>query len=273
MMPHYICVTCGVQYDESEMPPEHCLICEDERQYVPPKGQQWTTQEDLAVNHENIFKVEEDGLTSIRTEPRVAIGQQAYVIETPHGNVLWDCISYLDEATVQGIIQDLGGVVAMAVSHPHFYSSMVEWSRALGNVPIYLHESAREWVMRPDENIVFFEEDQRELVEGVTVLRCGGHFPCSAVLHWVAGAEGQGVLLTADTISVVADLRYVTFMYSFPNTIPLGKAAIDRIVEVVSPLAFERIYGGWGDSIILKDGKSAVLRSAERYIRAIEGKL
>jgi len=29
-MTNYICVTCGVQHAETDAPPEHCLICEDE---------------------------------------------------------------------------------------------------------------------------------------------------------------------------------------------------------------------------------------------------
>ncbi|WP_211230662.1 hypothetical protein [Alicyclobacillus herbarius] len=56
----------------------------------------------------------------------------------------------------------------------------------------------------------------------VTLIHVGGHFAGSAVLHWKAGAEGKGVLLSGDTLSVSADLRWVSFMYSFPNRIPLS---------------------------------------------------
>ena len=51
----------------------------------------------------------------------------------------------------------MGGIKAIAISHPHYYSSMVEWSRAFGGVPIYLHAADRQWVMRPDHAIVFWE--------------------------------------------------------------------------------------------------------------------
>jgi rubrerythrin len=39
----YICVTCGIQFKETDGPPKHCPVCEDERQYVGWEGQKWTT--------------------------------------------------------------------------------------------------------------------------------------------------------------------------------------------------------------------------------------
>jgi len=68
-MPNYICVTCGNQYAATEQPPLHCLICEDERQYVNPQGQSWTTLDELALGHHNLMKPLETGLTGIGTEP------------------------------------------------------------------------------------------------------------------------------------------------------------------------------------------------------------
>ena len=29
-------------------------------------------------------------------------------------------------------MNELGGIAAIAISHPHYYTSMVEWSRAFG---------------------------------------------------------------------------------------------------------------------------------------------
>ena len=46
-MTNYICVTCGTQFADSQTPPAHCPICEDERQYIGWNGQQWTTLEEL----------------------------------------------------------------------------------------------------------------------------------------------------------------------------------------------------------------------------------
>lgn len=387
-MTAYICVTCGVQYAESESAPERCVICEEERQYVNVKGQMWTTLEVLRTTHRNRIGSEEPGLTGIGSDPSFAIGQRALLVQaasaysqdlgasaqtaganpydlrssaqaaggrppkgshTPEGNkqpegahtqdsrtstqaganlqdvqpaaqdeevraqegtnmqdvraaaqaaganlpglrisaqaagsrppegtgqseggVLWDCISLVDDTTVKAV-RAMGGVRAMAISHPHFYSSMIEWSRALGGVPVYLHADDRQWVMRPDPAIQYWEGETHELGDGVTLIRCGGHFAGSTALHWAAGAEGRGALLTADTLTVVSDNRYVSFMYSYPNLIPLPKAAIEQIVRSVEPFAFDRIYGGWWERVVASDAKAAVARSAERYLKAISG--
>ncbi len=268
-MKNYICVTCGVQYVESQQPPEHCKICEDDRQYVNWKGQTWTTLEDLGRDHRNILRTLEPGLTGIVTEPGFAIGQQAHLIHTARGNILWDSNSLIDDATVEAV-RTLGGISAIAICHPHFYSSMVDWSRAFANVPIYLHASNREWVMRPDPSIVYWEGETYSLGDGVTLIRCGGHFPGSTVLHWAAGAEGRGALFTGDTITVVPDRRYVSFMYSYPNLIPLPASAIRGIVKSVEPYPFDRIYGGWHERVVSNNAKAAVARSADRYIHAIQ---
>ncbi len=146
---------------------------------------------------------------------------------------------------------------------------MIEWSHALGNVPIHLHADNREWVMRPDDAVHFWEGDTLELFPGVTLLRCGGHFPGSMVLHWREAAEGDGALFTGDTIKVVADPRWVTFMYSYPNDIPLDERAVRRIADVVEPLPFTTLYDGW--TVAQGDAKDAVRRSADRYIAHLRG--
>lgn len=269
-MRNWICITCGTQHEASDSPPAHCLICEDERQYINAQGQQWTTLDDLRAGHHNVVRSEEPGLTGIGSEPKFAIGPRALLVESPGGNVLWDCISLIDDATIRQV-NERGGLAAIAISHPHFYSSMIEWSRAFGGLPIYLHAANRQYVMRPDPAIQFWEGDTHTLGDGLTLIRCGGHFDGSAVLHWAQGADGRGVLLTGDTIMVVQDRRYVSFMYSYPNLIPLPAEKIRRIVQAVEPFAFDRIYSGWFDSVVSSGGKAAVARSAERYIHAIGG--
>jgi hypothetical protein len=266
-MPYYICVTCGTQYPESDQPPAHCPICEDERQYVNPDGQQWTTLEALRPDHHTVIEPVEPGLYHLKPEPKVGIGQYAHLVQTPGGNVLWDCVPFIDEATVSAV-QALGGIRAIAISHPHFHTAMVEWSRAFNAAPIYIHAGNRPFVVRPDAAIHFWEEETLPLWDGLTLIRCGGHFPGSAVLHWQAGAEGRGVLLTADTMDVVQDTRYVTFMYSYPNQIPLPASKIRRITAAVAPFAFDRVYEGFG-AVMDGEAKAKVMASAERYIRAI----
>lgn len=264
-----ICVTCGTQFPASDQPPATCPICEDERQYVPSTGQAWTTLDALRTDHHNAVREEEPGLYGIGTEPGFAIGQRALLVPTPNGNILWDCITLIDDATIAAV-HERGGISAIAISHPHFYSGMVEWSRAF-DVPIYLHADDQQWVMRPDPAIVFWEGETHQLGGGLTLIRCGGHFPGGTVLHWPAGAEGRGALLTSDMMYVVSDARYVSFMYSFPNLIPLPAQTIRQIVAAVAPYAFDRIYAGWFGRAVRSDAKAAVERSAARYVRAIGG--
>jgi glyoxylase-like metal-dependent hydrolase (beta-lactamase superfamily II) len=263
-----ICVTCGTQYPTSEAPPARCPICEDDRQYVNAQGQRWTSLAALRGSHTNTFTTLAPGITSIVTEPRVAIGERAYLLATAHGNVLWDCISYLDDATVAEITRR-GGIAAMAISHPHFYSTMHEWSQAFGDVPIQLHAENQPWVMRPGPAVRFWEGESLELLPGVTLVRCGGHFPGSSVLHWRDAVDGAGALFTGDTIRVAADARWVSFMYSFPNLIPLDERAVRHIAAAVAPLAFARLYDGWDR--VTGDAHAAVARSAERYIAHLRG--
>jgi glyoxylase-like metal-dependent hydrolase (beta-lactamase superfamily II) len=245
-------------------------VCEDERQYLPVNGQQWTLPADLARGHSNAVKPQGPGLTGIGTEPHFAIGQRALLVQAPGGNVLWDCVSLIDDATREAV-RALGGLRAIAISHPHYYSSMAAWSQAFGGVPVYLHAADRQWVMYPDPAVVFWEGETLPLGEGLTLIRCGGHFDGGAVLHWSAGAGGKGALLTGDILQVCADRRHVSFMYSYPNYIPLSASAVRRVVAAVEPFAFDRVYGAWWDRVILEDAKQSVARSRDRYIRALGG--
>jgi glyoxylase-like metal-dependent hydrolase (beta-lactamase superfamily II) len=267
-VPKFICVACGVQYADSALPPERCTICEDERQYVPREGQRWTTLHEMRTTHRNQLDVEAPELISIATEPKFAIGQRALHVRTPEGNVLWDCISMIDDRTV-GAVQALGGVTAIAISHPHYYSTMVEWSRELGDVPIYLHASDGDWVMRPHSSIVFWQGETHQLAPGLTLIRCGGHFPGGTVLHWSGGAGGKGALLSGDIIQVAQDRKTVSFMYSYPNYIPLGARDVRRIVDAVEPFEFDQIYGAWFGLNIAQGAKAALRSSAARYLSAI----
>jgi hypothetical protein len=264
----FICKTCGTQFAESANPPESCPICTDERQYVGWGGQQWTTLAEMQGKHHNTISELEPGVWAIHTEPQVGIGQQAHLIRTPGGNVLWDCVSFLDEATKKQV-QELGGVAAIAISHPHFYTTLVEWSRAFGDAPVHLHAADKKWLMRPDKCVRSWTGGRLQLMDGLTLVNSGGHFDGFQVLHWSGGAGGKGVLFSADQPQVCMDRRWVTFLYSYPNMIPLGAAAVRRIVGDLRPFAFERVYGGFPGRVVARDGKGAVERSAERYLRAI----
>jgi hypothetical protein len=146
----------------------------------------------------------------------------------------------------------LGGIHAIALSHPHYYPAQVEWAETF-NVPIYIHEDDKEWVMWPSDHIIFWSGDTFEVADGLILYRLGGHFRGGAVLHWEDGHDGKGALLTGDIIQVVADRNWVSFMYSYPNLIPRLYNAFHRMV---------------------KDGANqAVQKSARRYIDALQGKL
>ena len=266
---HAICTTCGTQFAASDAPPSSCPICEDSRQYVPPSGQAWTTLETLRRTHRNSFRRLEPRLMGIGTIPEFAIGQRALLVQSARGSVLWDCISLIDQATID-LLAGIGGLSAIAISHPHYYTTMVEWSHAFGHVPVYIHAADRKWVQRPDPAIELWDGPSRTIADGVTLIRCGGHFAGGTVLHWADGAERRGALLTGDILQVTMDRRYVSFMRSYPNMWPLSRAAVSAIVEAVEPYRYERIYGAWWDRHIESDARAAVARSFDRYVAGIE---
>src|SRR5215470_4896909 len=266
-MENFICVQCGTQFSETARPPLRCSICEDERQFVRHRGQEWTILKSLAADHRNRFEEEAPQLLGIGTRPEFAIGQRALLVQSPAGNLLWDCITLLDDRTIAEV-NARGGIRAIAISHPHFYTTMIEWAQRF-DAQILLHTADRKWVMRESPRIQFWEGTTLPLWDDLTLINCGGHFEGGTVLHWSAGANGKGALLTGDIITVVQDRRYVSFLRSYPNFIPLGTPAIRRIVERIEPFAFEQIYGGWWEANVLTDAKAAVARSAERYLHWI----
>jgi hypothetical protein len=270
IMPAFVCSTCGTQYPPSEAPPAQCPVCQDERQYIPPEGQSWTTLERLRISHLNGFRQYEPGLIGIGTQPKFAIGQRALLVCTPEGNVLWDCISLIDDATIT-LINALGGLRAIAISHPHFYTTLVEWSRAFGNVPVHLHVEDAKWVRRPDGCIKFWDGESLELLDGVTLIRGGGHFPGGAMLHWAAGADGKGVVCSADMAIANLDRKSFSFMRSIPNFIPLSAKAVRDVDAALMPLAFDRVYSHHWERVINSGAKQILQASVERYVAAIGG--
>src|SRR5262249_15142735 len=228
----YICATCGVQHERGQQPPDSCAVCEDARQYVGLRGQVWTTLDELRAGHSNRIEELEPGLTGIGTEPSFAIGQRALLVQTAQGNLLWDCITLIDEATVTKV-RGLGGIAAIAISHPHYYSAMIEWSREF-DAPVYLHEADRSWVMHPAPGIRFWPGERLALFGGLSLVRLGGHFPGATVCHWTAGAGGGGAMLAGDVLQVVPDRRFVSFMYSYPNLIPLPAHVVARVAPRVA---------------------------------------
>ncbi|CAN7783948.1 hypothetical protein LJR034_008475 [Caballeronia sp. LjRoot34] len=249
-------------------PPEACVICEEERQFVLPAGQSWTTLPKLSQSHQITFR-DDAGLLGIGTSPSFAIGQRALLVRSPHGNVLWDCVSLVNDTMVE-LLNGLGGVQAIAISHPHYYATMVEWSRAFGDIPVYLHAADQQWVMHRDSCIEYWDGNTKEIAPGLTLLRAGGHFEGGTVMHWAQGAGGKGALLSGDILQVVADRKHLGFMRSYPNFIPLGVKAVQQIADRIKPWHFDAVYGAFWDRVIAKNGEHAFDASVRRHIEWLE---
>jgi glyoxylase-like metal-dependent hydrolase (beta-lactamase superfamily II) len=189
-------------------------------------------------------------------------------VRTPAGNLLWDPVGYLDDEAVNRL-RELGGATAIAASHPHMFGVQVEWSRALGDVPVLVAEADVEWVQRPDPAIKTWS-GQYEVAPGLELYQVGGHFPGSSVVHWAAGAGGKGVVLVSDTIHANPDRTTVTFLRSYPNRIPLSPAVVQRITRAVTQLSFDRLYDNFGRPIE-EGAATAVSRSADRYSGWVRG--
>lgn len=264
----FLCSACGTSFGETNEVPAACPICNDERQYVPASGQAWTTTEKLARTHRNAWLQLEPDLMAIQTVPAFAINQRALLLQTPEGNVLWDCIALLDDAT-KAIVQALGGLSAIAISHPHYYTTMQDWAAAF-DAPIYLHAADKEWVCRPSDYIRLWEDDALVLSSAITLVRGGGHFAGGTMLHW-ASDDGQGVLFAGDIVQVTPGADYVSFMWSYPNMLPLSAIEVADVAERLAPWPFERIYGAFSHQNVRRNGQEIVTRSAERYIARLAG--
>ncbi|MBU5687469.1 MBL fold metallo-hydrolase, partial [Citrobacter sp. S44_ASV_140] len=74
-----LCKACGTSYEVADALPEHCDICQDERQYVPATGQEWVDFAALCASHTNKWRQHDSDLLSIRTVPGFAIDQRAFI--------------------------------------------------------------------------------------------------------------------------------------------------------------------------------------------------
>ncbi|KAF2465670.1 metallo-beta-lactamase domain-containing protein [Lindgomyces ingoldianus] len=271
-----ICSMCGAQH--STRAAKSCKVCDDPRQYVPPDGQSWTTLRELQLSgkYHNTFQHDpyHSGVISIWTEPQVAIGQRAILCCTDKGNVLWDCITYIDDETVNRI-KDLGGISAIVISHPHYYSTCLHWAEAFG-CSVYLSAEDEEWIMRKGDAQKLWEGNEMELLDGeFKVVKVGGHFYGSSVMLW----KSEKKLFVADSITVVPSGVYhvdrprgtasFTFMWSYPNMIPLAPDLVHGIWQAVADLDFEDTHGAF----LLKDtrgrSKERLLDSAKMFVNSM----
>jgi glyoxylase-like metal-dependent hydrolase (beta-lactamase superfamily II) len=250
-----VCETCGAQFEQR---PEVCPICDDPRQWVPEDGQRWTTREALAEEHEHVVRLD-GAFEGVGVEPAFAIGQRALMVPRGAGHLMWDCVPLVGDV-------EIGELSGIAISHPHYYTGMVDWAQRF-DCPVYLHADDREWITRHDRRVELWDGETLDLGDGLTLIRCGGHFAGGTVLH--AG----DTLFAGDIVQVIPDRGWVGFMYSYPNLIPLPEAAVRAIAEKLEPYEFDAIYGAWWGRIVRRDGAAIVQRSAERYARALRGEL
>lgn len=264
----WLCATCAVEHPRTEAPPKTCPICSDDRQYVRPAGQRWTTLSQLRESGRRGSVTElEPGMFGVTIDPGVGIGQQAILVRTPAGNLLWDPTGYVDD-DLAAAVTDHGGIAAIAASHPHMFGVQVEWSRRFGDAPIWVNAADADWVQRTDPAIRTWT-DHAEPVPGVTLHRIGGHFAGSAVAH-LTGADGRGVLLSGDTVAGTPDQKWVSFLRSYPNKVPLSAAVVGVVADRVGALSYDRLYDNF-DGRVPADAAAWVQRSAERYIGWVRG--
>ena len=183
----WVCATCGNHFPDPR--PEVCAVCADERQWVPPGGQRWTTLAELAAaGHRSDIRAVEPGLTGIGADPPVAIGQRSLLVTTDEGNLLWDPSGFIDDAAVAAV-RSAGGLRFVTASHPHFYGAIGEWARAFG-AEILVPVDDVAWLRADPALRVRLWSGTLPVLPEVTLIQCGGHFPGSAVLHWAPGADG-----------------------------------------------------------------------------------
>ncbi len=258
-----ICATCGTRYAKEKTAVDTCLICNDERQYIGDEGQVWTSYDAIAKNRGIRFSQLQKNLYDLRLFPNFAIGQKAHFVVSPGGNILWDCLPFVDEQAVS-FIESKGGLKAITISHPHYYSLMVEWARIF-DCTIYLHNNDSQWIMHPDDSIETFEGNEKILWDGIKIVHVGGHFAGSTVLL-LPHHGNDGTLLTGDSIYVCRDRKQLSFMYSYPNMLPLPKRDIEYINQQVKNLPFDEIHGAFEWMNIPTNAKEKFNYSVKRYL-------
>lgn len=216
--------------------------------------------------YHSVIREVEPGLLGIGCEPDIGVGQRGLLVTTEEGNLLWDPSPFVDDAAFEAV-RAAGGLRAVSSSHPHMYGAAVEWSHAFG-AEILLVDVDAGWLMRPDPAVRTWS-GALEVLPGVTLVQCGGHFPGSAVAHWAAGAGGSGAIFTGDTIFVTPGEDRISFVYSAPARLPLAEPGVSGIVRALAPYGFDRIYGGWWSPAIRSDGQRILQRSAQRYIELL----
>lgn len=256
-----ICSTCGTYYPADKVP-EFCPICMDDRQYIPPTGQSWTKEEMLHLKHSIKINKIQDRLYEMEVNPIFAIGQRALLVLSPEGNVLWDCIPMLDEATIE-FIKSKGGLKAITFSHPHYYSNMNEWAEVF-DCPVYIHENDAENIQVSGEHIKLWSGDEIKLWDGIKIMLIGGHFEGSSILH-VPFLSKEGTILCGDTLFLSPSKKHFSILRSYPNRIPLPLSEMKRLKERFNGIPFDSFFGYISTQNLNEKVKQIFEESMARY--------
>ncbi|MEZ4953115.1 MAG: hypothetical protein R2825_06025 [Saprospiraceae bacterium] len=257
-----ICKTCGTRYSNEKYAEDMCQVCLDDRQYVKASGQEWVSFNTLMEEHSIKMKQHSEELFEITIWPSFALGQRAFFIKSDQGNILWDCIPLITEPIVS-FIQQHGGVQAIAISHPHYYSLMDEWAKVF-DAPVYIHQDDQQWVMDSKENILFWSGDTNPLTPKTTLINTGGHFPGSTVLHHQF-RNTTPALFTGDSLYLSRDKKHLSAMYSFPNLIPLTNSKTEQVFAAIKSYDFDDIFGAFSGQDLYKGGRVVFENSLQRY--------
>lgn len=257
-----ICSTCGTYFPVATVP-GICSICAEERQYIPETGQSWTKPEDLYSKHSIAINQLKENLYELEISPMFAIGQRALLVLSENGNVLWDCIPMLDEATIN-FIKSKGGLKAIAFSHPHYYSNMNDWADVF-NCPVYIHENDAPYIIQKGEHINLWHGEELPLWDGIKIILIGGHFEGSSILH-VPFLSKEGAILCGDTLFLSPSKKHFSIMRSYPNKIPLPLNEIRRIKDRVKNIPMDTFYGYVKVQNLDNDVKQIFEKSMERYL-------
>jgi len=205
------------------------------------------------------------------------------LIKTPAGNVLWDCVALLDDETIDWI-KSIGGLQAIVISHPHYYTTHLEWAETF-DCPVYMSEEDSKWLCREDKKSVrkFIEEGKTELdipakdgkSTGVKAIKLSGHFPGSLVVLY------DGRLGVADTLVTTPaglgnwgkkgrpeGMNSFGFYWSIPNLIPLPPDEIAEMWQVLNQYEFHSTHGAFvGTDIVAEDVKQRVFDSMKIQVK------
>ncbi|RRB02232.1 MBL fold metallo-hydrolase [Larkinella rosea] len=257
-----ICTTCGTQYPPHQPVPELCTICNDDRQYIPENGQNWTTLPDLEKTYTVKISPLTDRIHSLKMQPDFAIANRALLVQSPGGNILWDCIPLPDAPTV-ALIRSMGGLKAIAFSHPHYYSTMNVWA-SLFDCPVYIHENDQPWIMYPSDSLQLWSGDSLSFWDGIRMIHTGGHFPGSCVLH-IPSSSDRGTLLCGDTLLLSRSKRHLAVMFSYPNQILLTRDEFVAFYKKAENLAFDSLYGAFENQDLTDNIMAVFTKSMQRY--------